>query len=63
MKDMSLILAGGGFKHAGRRIPCKDKGQLVHPLANLYTTVLHQSGLLENRGFAGIPGDMDDVLL
>lgn len=63
MKDLSVILAGGGFKHAGRRIPCKDKGKLVHPLANLYTTVLHQSGLAGHRGFAGIPGDMDDILL
>lgn len=62
MKDMSVILAGGGFKHAGQRIPCKDNGRLVRPLANLYTSVLHQSGLLEYRGFAGIPGDMDDVL-
>lgn len=63
MKDMSVILAGGGFKHAGRRVPCKDKGRLVHPLANLYTTVLHHSGLPGFRGFAGIPGDMNDVLL
>ena len=63
MKDMSVILAGGGFKHTGRRVPCKDKGRLVRPLANLYTTVLHQSGLSGFRGFAGIPGDMDDILL
>lgn len=63
MKDMSVILAGGGFQHTGTKVPCKDKGQLVRPLANLYTTVLHQSGLSEFRGFAGIPGDMDDILL
>jgi hypothetical protein len=63
MKDMSVILAGGGFKHTGRRVPCKDKGRLVRPLANLYTTVLHQSGLNGYPGFAGIPGDMDDILL
>ncbi len=62
MKDMSVILAGGGFKHAERRIPCKEKGQLIHPLANLYTTILHQLGLLGLRDFAGIPGDMDDLL-
>ena len=62
MKDMSVILAGGGFKHAGSRIPCKEKGKLIHPLANLYTTVLHQLGLSGLRDFAGIPGDMDDLL-
>ena len=63
MKDMSVILAGGGFKHAGRRVPCKNKGQLIRPLANLYTTVLHQSGLSGLHGFAGIPGNMDDLLM
>jgi len=63
MKDMCVILAGGGFKHEGRRIPCKDKGVLVHPLANLYTTVLHQSGFTDLNGFAGILGDMDKLLL
>ena len=63
MKDMSVILAGGGFKHEGRRIPCKDKGVLVHPLAALYTTILHQSGMEGLHGFAGIPGGMDDLLI
>ncbi len=63
MKDMSVLLAGGGFKHEGRRIPCKDKGALIHPLAELYTTILHQSGMEGLDGFAGIPGNMDDLLL
>ena len=63
MKDMSLILAGGGFKHEGRRIPCKDKGVLIHPLATLYTTILHQTGMEGLHGFAGIPGNMDELLM
>lgn len=62
MKDMCVILAGGGFKHEGRRIPCKDKGVLIHPLATLYTTLLHQSGMEGLNSFAGIPGNMDDLL-
>ena len=62
MKDMSVILAGGGFKHEGVRIPCKNKGKSVYTLANLYTSVLHQAGLTNAVGFAGINGDMDDVL-
>ena len=63
MKDMSVILAGGGFKHEGRRIPCKEKNTLIHPLATLYTTILHQTGMEGLHSFAGIPGDMDDLLI
>jgi hypothetical protein len=63
MKDMSVILAGGGFKHEGRRIPCKDKGVLIHPLATLYTTILHQAGMEGLHSFAGIPGNMDALLM
>lgn len=63
MKDMCVILAGGGFQHEGRRIPCKEKGSLVHPLANLYTSILHHAGMEGMDSFAGIPGHMDDLLI
>ena len=63
MKNMCVILAGGGFKHEGRRIPCREKETLVHPLATLYTTILHQAGMEGLNSFAGIPGDMDDLLI
>jgi len=62
MRDMSVILAGGGFKHQ-KIIPCKEKGVLIHPLANLYVSILHQAGLENEKTFAGVKGNLDNYLL
>ena len=61
MQDMSVILAGGGFKHQ-KIVNCKDKGRSVHTLANLYVSLLHQAGLKDIDSFAGVAGHMDDIL-
>jgi len=63
MKDMSVLLVGGGFDHKGI-IRCKDKsGKLIHPLAKLYTSIMHQVGITSINSFAGVKGNMDELIL
>ncbi len=57
-KNLPILLAGGGFQHAGHlRLP-SDKRERI-PLSNLYVTMLQEFGIETDR-FGNSSGTFDD---
>jgi hypothetical protein len=57
-KNLPIIVAGGGFRHAGHvRLPAEKQDRI--PLSNLYVKILQQIGL-ETDWFGASTGVLDD---
>ena len=57
-KNLPILVAGGGFKHAGHVVLPQEKSKRV-PLSNLYVKLLQQFGI-ETERFGASSGRLSD---